>query len=198
MHRAALHGLEAQNNPRNWDLSCPRYIASGGEANVVKTYDIVSQLLSHYGVPAHVIVPGFGMTGTCAGSIFNTKCPTYDKERNLGFTSVSACMPGIKVKITEGSNSETVPVGVVGNLDISGPVVFKSHFNNVTATEESFLSDGWTKTGDKGSIDEIGYFTLQGCAKEVLVINGVKYNPRKIEPALDESKIPGLTPSFNR
>ncbi|OOO07027.1 AMP-dependent synthetase and ligase [Aspergillus oryzae] len=189
MHRAALHGLEAQNNPRNWDLSCPRYIASGGEANVVKTYDIVSQLLSHYGVPAHVIVPG---------SIFNTKCPTYDKERNLGFTSVSACMPGIKVRITEGSNSETVPVGVVGNLEISGPVVFKSHFNNVTATEESFLSDGWTKTGDKGSIDEIGYFTLQGCAKEVLVINGVKYNPRKIEPALDESKIPGLTPSFNR
>ncbi|BCR87540.1 putative NRPS-like protein biosynthetic cluster [Aspergillus chevalieri] len=195
--RAALQGLEAQNNPRNWDLSCLKYIASGGEANVVKTCDVVSQLLSQYGAPAHVIVPGFGMTETCAGSIFNTKCPTYDKERSLEFTSVGACMPGIKMRITEGSNNETVPAGVVGNLEISGPVVFKSYFNNPTATEESFSSDGWFKTGDKGSIDETGYLTLQGRAKEAMIINGVKYNPHEIETALDESKIPGLTPSFN-
>ncbi|KAK6814936.1 hypothetical protein RU639_009838 [Aspergillus parasiticus] len=106
-------------------------------------------------------------------------------------------MPDIKMRITEGSNSEIVSADVVGNLEISGPVVFKSYFNNPTATKESFSSDGWFKTGDKGSIDEIGYLTLQGRAKEVLIINCVKYNPHEIETALDESKIPGLTPSFD-
>ncbi|PIG84047.1 AMP dependent CoA ligase [Aspergillus arachidicola] len=137
------------------------------------------------------------MTETCAGSILNTKCLTHDKERNLEFTSVGACLPDIKMRITDGSNSEIVPADVVGNLEISGPVVFKGYSNNPTATEESFSSDGWFKTGDKGSIDEIGYLTLQGRAKEVLVINSVKYNPHEIETALDESKIPGLTPSFD-
>lgn len=73
-----------------------------------------------------------------------------------------------------GIQNETVPAGVVGNLEISGPVVFKSYFNNPTATEESFSSDGWFKTGDKGSIDETGYLTLQGRAKEAMIINGVK------------------------
>ncbi|KAB8222204.1 hypothetical protein BDV33DRAFT_65374 [Aspergillus novoparasiticus] len=102
------------------------------------------------------------MTETCAGSIFNTKCLTYDKERNLDFTSVGTCMLDIKMRITDGSNSAIAPADVVGNLEISGPVVFKSLFNNPTATEESFSSDGWFKTGDKGSIDEIGYLTLQG------------------------------------
>ncbi|KAB8203393.1 hypothetical protein BDV34DRAFT_199475 [Aspergillus parasiticus] len=106
-------------------------------------------------------------------------------------------MPDIKMRITDGSNSEIVLADVVGNLEISGPVVFKSYFNNPTATKESFSSDGWFKTGDKGSIDEIGYLTLQGRAKEVLIINCVKYNPHEIETALDESKIPGLTPSFD-
>ncbi|KAE8329079.1 hypothetical protein BDV39DRAFT_203340 [Aspergillus sergii] len=42
------------------------------------------------------------------------------------------------MRITEGSTSGIVPAGVLGNLEISGPVVFKSYFNNPTATEESF------------------------------------------------------------
>ncbi|EYE89976.1 acetyl-CoA synthetase-like protein [Aspergillus ruber CBS 135680] len=169
--RAALQGLEAQSSPCNWDLSCLKYIASGGEANVVKTCDVVSQLLSQCSAPVHVIVPGFGMTETCACFIFKTKCPTYNKERSLEFTSVGACMPCINMRITEGSNNETIPA--------------------------SFSSDGWFKSGDKGPIDETGYLTLHGRAKEAIIINGVKYNPHGIETALDESEIPGLTPSFN-
>ena len=155
------------------------------------------EILSQYGAPVNVIVPGFGMTETCTSAIFHTKCPIYDKERSLEFTSVGACMPGIKMRITEGTNNDTVPTGVVGNLEISGPVVFKGYFNNPTATEESFSSDGWFKTGDKALIDETGYLTLQSRSKEAMVINGVKYSPHEIETALDESKIPGLTPSFN-
>lgn len=81
------------------------------------------------------------------------------------------------MRITEGTNNDTVPTGVVGNLEISGPVVFKGYFNNPTATEETFSSDGWFKTGDKALIDETGYLTLQGRSKEAMVINGVKYNP---------------------
>lgn len=68
-----------QSNPAVEVLNCLKYVASGGEANVVKTCDVVSQILSQYGAPVNVIVPGFGMTETGADAIFNTKCPIYDK-----------------------------------------------------------------------------------------------------------------------
>jgi acyl-CoA synthetase (AMP-forming)/AMP-acid ligase II len=61
---------------RHWDLSCLNYVASGGEANVTKTCYEVSALLSHYGAPANVVVPGFGMTETLHGCDIQHSVPT--------------------------------------------------------------------------------------------------------------------------
>ena len=174
-------------------------MASGGEANVTKTCDEVSTLLSYYGAPPNVVVPGFGMTETCAGAIFSTRCPQYDIEHKLEFASVGTCMPGIEMRITNDSNenSSLVP-GETGNLELKGEVVFKEYFNDPQSTAESFSSDGWFKTGDRGFIDRNnGYLTLTGRLKETMIINGVHYSPYEIESLLDQSEIAGLTPSFN-
>lgn len=196
--RVALHS-KANGTSHKWDLSCLKYVASGGEANVIKTCDEVSKLLVPYGAPPNVIVPGFGMTETCAGSIFNTTCPLYDIERKLEFASVGVCMPGIEMRITDDSNTNTrVTSGKTGNLEVKGPAVFGEYFNDPKATADSFSSDGWFKTGDRGFIDKkTGYLTLAGRRKETMIINGVKYSPYEIESVLNESKIPGITPNFN-
>lgn len=196
--RAALQN-EADGPSRQWDLSCLQYVASGGEANVARTCEEVSKLLINYGAPPNVIVPGFGMTETCAGAIFNTLCPQYDIAHKLEFAAVGVCMPGIDMRITDDSNTNTrLTPGKMGNLEVKGPVVFREYFNNPEATADSFSRDGWFKTGDRGVIDpKTGYLTLAGRLKETMIINGVKYSPYEVESVLDESKIPGLTPSFN-
>ena len=120
------------------DLSCHSFLASGGEANLVDTVDAVSRLLCKYGAPDNVIVPGFGMTETCAGAIFNIKSPDYDLQRRYDFASAGTCMPGIKMQTTLSSEgAQLAAPGEPGNLEVSGPVVFTSYYNNV------FSDDGW-------------------------------------------------------
>ncbi|RHZ46497.1 non-ribosomal peptide synthetase [Aspergillus thermomutatus] len=192
--RTALKDQADTDSESHWDLSCLRFICSGGEANVTRTCEEVSSLLVRYGAPPNVIIPGFGMTETCAGAIFNTSCPRYDIEHALKFTSVGACMPGIKMRIT--SAGQNVPAGTVGSLEVSGPVVFKAYFNNPTATEASFTPDGWFKTGDRALIDQNGWLTLMGRSRDTMIVNGVKYNPQEIESTVDDASIPGVTPTF--
>ncbi|RJE26809.1 Thioesterase domain protein [Aspergillus sclerotialis] len=193
--RDALVQNTRSTSPYSWDLSSLRYIASGGEANVTKTCDELSQLLKTFGAPLNVIVPGFGMTETCAGAIFNTNCPEYEKERALEYTSVGVCMPGIFMRVTD-EQGKPLPPGELGYLELAGPVVFRKYLNNPAATQESFTSDGWFKTGDCGYLDENGYLNLNGRAKETIIINGVKYSPHEIETAVEEHSIKGLARSF--
>lgn len=202
--RATLSGVAAPSGAangvsHNWDLSCLDYVASGGEANVTKTCDEVSALLARYGAPRNVIVPGFGMTETCAGAIFNTNCPQYDIEHKLEFASVGTCMPGIELRITgDSSNDDCLSPGEIGNLELKGRTVFKEYFNDAQSTAESFTSDGWFKTGDRAFIDRnTGYLNLAGRLKETMIINGIHYSPYEIDSLLDRADIPGLTPSFN-
>ncbi|KAJ5885892.1 hypothetical protein N7504_011728 [Penicillium tannophilum] len=181
----------------SWDLSCLRYVASGGEANVTKTGDAVAKLLARYGAPETVIATGFGMTETCGGAIYNLAFPQYDLERGLEFASAGKCMPGLSMRITTVTDNAIAPAETVGNLELTGPIIFKGYFNNPVANAESFTSDGWFRTGDLASIDDQGNLRLNGRAKESMIVNGVKYSPQEIETALDEQgKIPGLVPSF--
>ncbi|EAU36837.1 predicted protein [Aspergillus terreus NIH2624] len=193
--RDALVQNARSASPRQWDLSGLRYVASGGEANTTKTCDELSQLLKSFGAPLNVIVPGFGMTETCAGAIFNTNCPDYDKKHGLEYTSVGSCMPGIFMRVTN-QQGDPLPPGEMGSLELAGPVVFRQYLNNPAATQESFTMDGWFKTGDCGTLDENGYLVLGGRAKETIIINGVKYSPHEIETAVEEHNIKGLSRSF--
>ncbi|KAG2417808.1 hypothetical protein HFD88_000907 [Aspergillus terreus] len=193
--RDALVQNARSASPRQWDLSGLRYVASGGEANTTRTCDDLSQLLKSFGAPLNVIVPGFGMTETCAGAIFNTNCPDYDKKHGLEYTSVGSCMPGIFMRVTN-QQGDPLPPGEMGSLELAGPVVFRQYLNNPAATQESFTMDGWFKTGDCGTLDENGYLVLGGRAKETIIINGVKYSPHEIETAVEEHNIKGLSRSF--
>ncbi|KNG80881.1 hypothetical protein ANOM_010721 [Aspergillus nomiae NRRL 13137] len=194
---AALSADDALAAKYTGNLSSLRYIASGGEGNVTQTCHHLAQILEQYGVVSDVIRPGFGMTETCAGAIYNTSFPQYDVDHGRPFASVGTCIPGIQMRIT-GSNGESnsLPAGTIGNLEICGPVVFKGYFNNPAATKSSFTSDGWFKTGDRGFIDDNGMLALVGCEKDSIIVNGVNYSPYDIESAVNEAKIPGLVSGF--
>ena len=180
------------------DLSCLRFLASGGEANPVETCSAVSKLLCAYGAPKNVITPGFGMTETCAGAIYNLNCPLYDLQNGLEFATLGHCMPGIKMRVAVSSKPQRLArPNECGDLEVSGSVVFRDYFNDEKATANAFTIDGWFKTGDQALLDSAGNLILAGRGKEQMIINGVKYSPHEIETALDEVSITGVTPSYS-
>lgn len=192
--RSAIEGNDCAPTSRVWDLSCLKYIASGGEANVTDTCAHVAAQLSRFGASESAIVPGFGMTETCAGSIFNLDCPKYDIAHRLEYTSLGRCMPGISMRVTNGD--AVLPSGEAGDLEVTGPVVFAEYYNDKNATASAFTADGWFRTGDKAIIDMSGHLILVGRGKDIIIVNGVKYNPLDVELAIDGASIPGVTPTF--
>ncbi|KAL8957373.1 MAG: hypothetical protein Q9183_006077, partial [Haloplaca sp. 2 TL-2023] len=179
------------------DLSRFRILISGGEANVVDTSRKLTVLLQRYKVPAdiEIIRPGFGMTETCAGSIYNKTCPSYDVQHGREFNSLGTCIAGLAMRIT---NDQGRPAAVrePGSLELSGEVLFTEYFNNSEATAQAFTDDGWFITGDRAIVDENGYLHLTGRLKESIIVNGVKYFPHELETAIESAKVPGVTPSY--
>ena len=192
LRRALERPAPFQINP---NLECLRAVISGGEANVTETCNAVTQLLGQYGAPSSFIRPGFGMTETCAGSIYSKQCPAYDLNKKSEFASLGSCIPGLSMRITRDDRT-IADVNEIGDLEISGPVVFKEYYNNPSATSQAFTEDGWFITGDRAYVDLSGRLSLSGRAKESIIINGIKHFPQELETAIEDAGINGIVPSF--
>ncbi|KAK0651021.1 hypothetical protein B0T16DRAFT_386537 [Cercophora newfieldiana] len=116
------------------------------------------------------------MTETCAGAIYNLKCPRYDTAHHLASASLGTCMPGIEMRVADD-----------GGLEVRGDVVFMGYYRNPAATAEAFTPDGWFRTGDRATIDASGRLRLAGRAKEVININGVKFETTDVQMAVDQA-----------
>lgn len=181
------------------DLTSLRALMSGGEANGTALAVSVDESFRTLGAQKHFLRPGFGMTETCAGSIYNAQCPTYDLGHGREFASLGHCIPCMAMRVTRAEQDGTVVVvkpGEVGYLEVKGANVFSEYFNNPDATAASFTADGWFSTGDLACIDAGGNLHLVGREKETIIINGVKYHPHEIEGAIEDAAVEGVTPSY--
>lgn len=174
LHEAKSSGNEfsLSSTERSFDLSSLRAFISGGESNVVEICDKLTRILWNFGAPRSFIRPGFGMTETCAGSIYNAHdCPSYDIEQAEEFCSLGECIEGIKARIVRSDGTEA-KMNEIGSLQVSGPVVFTGYYSDEAATREAFTADGWFMTGDLGLLDSCGRLRLTGRDKDIIVING--------------------------
>lgn len=128
---------------------------------------------------------GFGMTETCAGAIYNSDCPKYDLSRGYTIASLGRCINGIEMRITTPGGALAAP-DESGDLEVRGPVVFKSYYCDEAATRQAFTPDHWFRTGDRGAIDPNGNLRLVGRTKEVININGIKFVAADIQTAIEE------------
>ncbi|KAJ5200005.1 Thioesterase [Penicillium cf. griseofulvum] len=193
---------------QEFDLSALLYLVSGGEPNNVDTGSRVTKHLQSLGVsPSNLITPGFGMTEICAGAIYNRSFPDIDIKAQREAGALGSSIPGIEIRISPIDANELSPEpqsnGVSGGaandagvLEVRGPVVFSRYFNNDEATKAAFTEDGWFRTGDLGTVDSEGQLKLAGRLKELININSVKFLPYEIEGAIEQARIPGVTPSF--
>ncbi|KAK4941519.1 medium-chain fatty acid-CoA ligase faa2 [Elasticomyces elasticus] len=69
-----------------------------------------------------------------------------------------------------------------GELLLRGAVVFKGYYKNEEETAKAFTEDGWFKTGDICSVDELGRFRVIDRRKNVLKLAQGEYiSPERIE-----------------
>lgn len=171
-----------------WDLSSLVILGSGGEANDTGTCVALTNLLAKYGSPDNVIMPGFGMTETCAGAIYNLDWPASDLNSGRSTVSVGRCMDGVEMRVTVSSGRLASP-GDTGNLEVRGDVIFQSYYHNVSATAEALTSDGWFRTGDKGFMDSQGNLNLVGRERDVFNINGIKIGCELVKNSLETALV---------
>ncbi len=136
----------------------------------------------------HTILERYGMSET----IMLTSNP-YDAklgERRGG--TVGFPLPGVGVRVQDDSGKD-VPVGEIGNIQVRGPNVFKGYWRMPEKTKEEFTGDGWFRTGDVGKIDALGYVTIVGRSKDLIISGGYNVYPAEIEGYINE--MPGVAES---
>lgn len=78
-----------------------------------------------------------------------------------------------------------VPVGATGELLIRGPHVCAGYWNNPEATAKA-LVDGWFYTGDTARMDEDGFYTIVGRAKDMIISGGENIYAAEVEAVFVE------------
>jgi len=91
-------------------------------------------------------------------------------------------MDGADVRIADDTDDDGR-----GEILVKGPHVFQGYHGLEEETDDSF-EDGWFKTGDLGTIDDDGFLTISGRAKEIIVTSsGKNITPTNIEEKIAES-----------
>ena len=108
-------------------------------------------------------------------------------ERRGG--TVGFPLPGVGVRVVDGDGSR-LPDGTVGALEVRGPNVFAGYWRMPEKTKQEFSADGWFRTGDVGLIDDLGYVSIVGRSKDLIISGGYNVYPAEIEGVCNE--LPGV------
>lgn len=112
-----------------------------------------------------LVCEGYGLTETCVATHVN-----LPHRRKIG--SVGPAFSGLEVQISAED----------GEIWLRGPNVTRGYLNRPRATNESWTSDGWFKTGDVGRVDSDGFLYITDRKKElVITAGGKKIPPTELE-----------------
>lgn len=78
-------------------------------------------------------------------------------------------------------------------IEVRGPNVFSGYWRLPEKTAEELRPDGFFITGDLGVIDERGYVSIVGRAKDLIICGGFNVYPAEVEALLDA--VPGVAES---
>jgi len=125
----------------------------------------------------HTILERYGMTETG----MNTSNP-LDGARRAG--TVGPPLPDVEARVADESGSVR-PTGEIGVLEVRGPNVFKGYWRMPERTATEFRPDGFFITGDLARIDEDGYVSIVGRAKDLIISGGFNVYPKEVEAEID-------------
>jgi acyl-CoA synthetase (AMP-forming)/AMP-acid ligase II len=169
-------GLEEQVAKDGRDLSSLEIVITGGSP---VPPEVSRRWMERYGVG---INNTYGMT-ECSPVI----CATLPGDSVEAQTqTVGPPLPHIEVDVVEPGGTEAVPIGVEGELRSRSAMVMAGYWDNPEATAEAIDPDGFMRSGDLARMDEHGYVSITGRAKEMIIRGGENIYPAEIENAIRE------------
>ncbi len=143
---------------------------------------LMREFESRHGV---AIVQGWGMTETLPGAALAHDPPgAGEEERWSRREHAGRVTPFYEVRIVADDGVELSRDGVAqGEIQIRGPAVAASYFENEEASAASF-DRGWLRTGDVGTLDERGWLRITDRAKDVIKSGGEWISSVDLESAL--------------
>jgi long-chain acyl-CoA synthetase len=123
------------------------------------------------------LLEGYGLTEMVTVLAVNTP---FDKKPD----SVGRPLPGITVKILDVANQSEVPMGVPGEIAVSGPTMMNGYLHDPGSTAATIISvDGskFVRTGDYGFLDVDGHLHFKQRLKRIVKVSGMPVLPSEIE-----------------
>jgi long-chain acyl-CoA synthetase len=113
-----------------------------------------------------------------------TPVTTFDPKREIAGQpdSCGRALPGCAFKIVDDDLKE-VPIGTVGEIMLTGPLIMTGYYKNPRATAETVI-DGWVRSGDLGMTDKNGFLYIVGRKKDLIIRGGANVYPVDVEEAL--------------
>lgn len=103
-----------------------------------------------------------------------------DNEHTITSTQGLRISSDDEVRVVDEEDRD-VKVGQPGNLLVRGPYTIRGYYRAAEHNAGSFTDDGFYRTGDIVSVDERGYLTVLGRAKDQINRGGEKIAPEEVE-----------------
>jgi acyl-CoA synthetase (AMP-forming)/AMP-acid ligase II len=134
---------------------------------------------TRFGVP---IIESMGMS-EAASQIFSNLLPPHPRIPG----SVGKPI-GVSARIADGSGRCLGP-NEVGEIQVQGPALMEGYLNDPDSTKKAFTADGWLKTGDLGSYDADGFYTIRGRIKDIAIFCGINISLVDLRHRLESKQL---------
>jgi long-chain acyl-CoA synthetase len=162
------------------DLSCLEATFSGADTLPRSTKEKFEAVVRAGGGKVQLL-EGYGLT-EAVSAIMAMPLDKY-REGSMGIP-----FPDMLAKIVEPGSEEELPVGVVGEVCVSGPCVMLGYLNQPEENAKTLRRHSdrrmWLHTGDLASMDADGFFYFKSRLKRMLKISGVNVYPGEVEKTL--------------
>jgi benzoate-CoA ligase len=105
-----------------------------------------------------------------------------NRPGEVRYGSTGKPVPGYQVRLL-GEDGNPVAKGEIGELQVAGATSAAYYWNNREKSRNTFLGP-WTRSGDKYTESDDGYFTYSGRDDDMLKVSGIWVSPFEVESAL--------------
>jgi long-chain acyl-CoA synthetase len=123
---------------------------------------------------------GWGMTETNAIGAGIMGQDYVDHPESSG-----RCSAVLDLRVVDESGAE-LPTGARGELHVRGTSIFRGYWERPDADAETFVDDGWMRTGDVAYIDDEGFVYIVDRIKDLVIRGGENIGCGSVEAALLE------------
>ncbi|HVE76817.1 MAG TPA: long-chain fatty acid--CoA ligase [Actinomycetota bacterium] len=166
----------------NYDTSSVRVLMGGGSA-------VPRALIEGFSNHGLTLVQGWGMTETspvAAMSHVKKSIAEGTRDRQLDYAAKTGIiLPGVEFRIVGDDGKELPWDGVAfGELQVRGPWIASSYYNDERSPAS--FTEGWLRTGDVATVDELGYIQLVDRTKDLVKSGGEWISSVELEVAIME------------